>query len=113
MYLRHYLPEAKRIPQTTEAIKSQYLNYQNKFDSKNNPRNPEFRPARVKGKEMAHSASLNILGHENNRLNKVLEDNKWLNPEKLDANMLHHHDFRPKDKRKWLAHVSEICDYKS
>ncbi len=35
-------------------------------------------------------------------LQKQLDENKWLNPEKLDAKELHHHDFRGGvHKHKW------------
>ena len=76
--------------------------FENKYDPNSRDKTQNFKP-RFKGSEIVKSASLNILGHENNRIKNVLEYNSGLNTEKLNNKLLHHREFRGSvEKEKWL-----------
>jgi aryl-alcohol dehydrogenase-like predicted oxidoreductase len=95
--LKNYIPEKDRIPMN---IKDFHLNYVTS-DSKYRSPIPEFRSIN-KSKEIVKSASLNVIGHENRRIQKVLNFNSGINTETHDEKVVHPAAFRPYDKGKWV-----------
>mmetsp|Transcript_42619 Transcript_42619/g.40899 ORF Transcript_42619/g.40899 Transcript_42619/m.40899 type:complete len:218 (+) Transcript_42619:67-720(+) len=101
-YLRKYMPENERIKLAQLQNRTLINDPLNKFNPRAPPAIQKFK-TRLKNQEVVKSASLNLVGHENMRLQKVMSEARLINSEKLNAESLHNHDFRPTDKSKWLS----------